>query len=186
MVSRRDLHWFIESGLTRPVDTLLDERGVDFGDAYSRDAIEAFSSDNRLQCMPYGVSPQVVFYNEALVDFARMELRGLDVPDADHRRWSWDQFVAPRRLRGAPRPRHQGRRDRARPCSAWRRSSTPAAATCSTTTATRPRWRSPATAPRARWRPTLQLLRDPKLTLSEEQLDEQYAARSGSRRARSA
>ena len=93
LVSRRDLRWFTESGLTRPVDTLLDERGVDFGDVYSRDALEAFSSDNRLQCMPYGVSPQVVFYNEELVDFVRMELRGLDVP-GDHRRWSWDQFVA--------------------------------------------------------------------------------------------
>ncbi len=93
MVSRRDLRWFTERALTRPVDTLLDERGVDFGDVYSRDALEAFSSDNRLQCMPYGVSPQVVFYNEDMVDFVRMELRGLDVP-ADHRRWSWDQFVA--------------------------------------------------------------------------------------------
>jgi multiple sugar transport system substrate-binding protein len=93
LVSRRDLRWYTESGLTRPVDTLLDERGVDFGDVYSRDALEAFSSDNRLQCMPYGVAPQVVFYNEAQVDFLRMELRGLDVP-ADHRRWSWDQFLA--------------------------------------------------------------------------------------------
>lgn len=93
LVSRRDLRWFLESGLTRPVDTLLDERGVDFGDTYVRDALEAFSSDNRLQCMPYGVAPQVVFYNEALVDFERMELRGLDVP-GDSRRWSWDQFRA--------------------------------------------------------------------------------------------
>ena len=93
MVSRRDLRWYVESGLTRPVDTLLDERGVDFGDAYSRAALEAFSSDNRLQCMPYGVAPQVIFYNEDLVDFVRMELRGLDVP-ADHRRWSWEEFVA--------------------------------------------------------------------------------------------
>ncbi len=92
MVSRRDLRWFLENDLTRPVDTLLDERGVDFGDSYSRAALEAFSTDNRLQCMPYGVSPQVVFYNEDLVDFVRMELRGLDVP-GDHRRWSWDQFV---------------------------------------------------------------------------------------------
>ena len=94
LVSRRDLQWYVESGLTRPVDSLLDERGVDFGDAYSRAALEAFSSDNRLQCMPYGVSPQVVYYNEDLVDFVRMELRGLDVPAADHRRWTWDQFVA--------------------------------------------------------------------------------------------
>ncbi len=93
MIARRDLAWFVEHDLTRPVDTLLDERGVDFGDAYSRAALEAFSSDSRLQCMPYGVSPQVVFYNQDIVDFVRMELRGLDVPN-DHRRWSWDQFLA--------------------------------------------------------------------------------------------
>ena len=101
LVARRDLRWFTESGLTRPVDTLLDERGVDFGDVYSRDALEAFSSDNRLQCMPYGVAPHVVFYNEDLVDFERMELRGLDVP-ADHRRWSWEQFVAAAKFAARP------------------------------------------------------------------------------------
>ena len=102
LVSRRDLQWFTENQLTRPVDSLLDERGVDFGDLYSRDAVTAFSSDNRLQCMPYGVSPQVVYYNEALVDFERMALRGLDVP-SDHRRWSWDQFVAAARFAARPR-----------------------------------------------------------------------------------
>src|SRR3954463_12473282 len=32
MISRRDLRWYTENQLTRPVDTLLDERGVDFGD----------------------------------------------------------------------------------------------------------------------------------------------------------
>jgi multiple sugar transport system substrate-binding protein len=102
LVSRRDLRWFTENGLTLPVDTLLDERGVDFGDVYSRDALEAFSSDNRLQCMPYGVSPQVVFYNPALVDFDRMAARGLDVPAEDHRRWSWDQFVAATKFAARP------------------------------------------------------------------------------------
>jgi multiple sugar transport system substrate-binding protein len=102
LVSRRDLRWYTESGLTVPVDALLDERGVDFGDVYSRDAIEAFSSDNRLQCMPYGVSPQVVFYNRALVDFDRMALRGLDVPAEDHRRFSWDQFVAAAKFAARP------------------------------------------------------------------------------------
>ena len=40
--------------LSQPIDELLDERGVDFGDGYSRDALAAFSADNRLQCMPYG------------------------------------------------------------------------------------------------------------------------------------
>ena len=101
LVSRRDLRWFVENGLTAPVDTLLDERGVDFGDVYSRDALEAFSSDNRLQCMPYGVAPQVVFYNENMVDFNRMEIRGFDVP-GDHRRWSWNQFVTAAKFAARP------------------------------------------------------------------------------------
>jgi multiple sugar transport system substrate-binding protein len=93
LVSRRDMRWYLDNQLTRPVDSLLDERGVDFGDVYSRDALTAFSSDNRLQCMPYGVAPEVVYVNEDLVDFEKMANRGLDVP-SDHRRWSWDQFVA--------------------------------------------------------------------------------------------
>jgi multiple sugar transport system substrate-binding protein len=101
MISRRDLQWYLENQLTRPVDSLLDERGVDFGDVYARDALEAFSSDNRLQCMPYGVSPQVIFYNQDLVDFDRMALRGLDVPQ-DSRRWSWDQFVAAAKFAARP------------------------------------------------------------------------------------
>ncbi len=34
---------------------------------------QAFSADDRLQCMPYGISPMVIFYNNDLVDFDRME-----------------------------------------------------------------------------------------------------------------
>ena len=173
LVSRRDLRWFTENGLTRPVDTLLDERGVDFGDTYARDALEAFSSDNRLQCMPYGVSPQVVFYNEDLVDFPRMELRGLDVP-ADHRRWNWDQFVAAANFAARPARGTKGVAidptlsgiapfvysgggdlfdDDTEPTSlAFGSDDTQGALET-----------------------TLQLLRDPKVTLSEEQLDAKSA-----------
>jgi multiple sugar transport system substrate-binding protein len=98
-VSREDLAWLLDEKLTQPVDQLLDERGVDFGDNYSRDGIEAFSADNRLQCMPYGISPMVIFYNRELVDFDRMELRGLDVPaEAEEGEgrlsWNFDQFAA--------------------------------------------------------------------------------------------
>ena len=63
------------------MDELLDERGVDFGDDYSRDALEAFSADDRLQCMPYGISPMVIYYNTRLVDFDRMRARGCPRPD---------------------------------------------------------------------------------------------------------
>ncbi len=97
MVSRRDLGWLQDQHLTQPVDELLDERGVDFGDDYSRDALQAFSSDNRVQCMPYGVAPTVIFYNRSLVDFDKMLARGLDAPDLSgggDPRWTFDQFAA--------------------------------------------------------------------------------------------
>lgn len=80
LTSRRDLLQVADSESTRPVSLLLDERGVDFGDRYSRDALEAFSYDDDLQCMPYSVSPMVIYYNDELIDFAKMERRGLDVP----------------------------------------------------------------------------------------------------------
>lgn len=80
MTARRDLLQIADSKSTRPVSLLLDERGVDFGDRYSRDALEAFSYDDDLQCMPYSISPMVIYYNDELIDFAKMERRGLDVP----------------------------------------------------------------------------------------------------------
>lgn len=106
MVSRDDLSWLQDQGLTQPVDDLLDERGVDFGDGYSRDGLQSFSADNRLQCMPLGISPMVIYYNTDLVDFARMQARGLDAPDpeGDHSRWTLDQFAAAAAF--ATRPRH--------------------------------------------------------------------------------
>jgi multiple sugar transport system substrate-binding protein len=103
MVSRSDLTWLQQEGYTQPVDELLDERGVDFGDDYSRDALQAFSADDRLQCMPYGVSPMVIYYNKALVNFNRMRKRGLDAPDDDATSWSFDQFTAAAEFASRPR-----------------------------------------------------------------------------------
>ncbi|MCW2833413.1 MAG: carbohydrate transporter substrate-binding protein family [Nocardioides sp.] len=98
MTSRSDLYEIAESESTRPVSLLLDERGVDFGDRYSRDALEAFSYDDELQCMPYSVSPMVIYYNDDLIDFAKMERRDLDVPvDAEGEltdRWTIEEFAA--------------------------------------------------------------------------------------------
>jgi multiple sugar transport system substrate-binding protein len=93
LAARDDLVWMREGELNVPVDELLDERGVDFGDQYSRAAVEAFSADRRLQCMPYAISPMVVYYNTDLVDFERMANRGLDVPSSEENaRWSFEQF----------------------------------------------------------------------------------------------
>jgi multiple sugar transport system substrate-binding protein len=98
LTARRDLLQLADSKSTRPVSLLLDERGVDFGDRYSRDALEAFSYDDDLQCMPYSVSPMVIYYNDELIDFAKMERRGLDVPPSKDGvlsdRWSLAEFAA--------------------------------------------------------------------------------------------
>ena len=93
MVSRDDLATQLAEGRTQPVDALMDARGVDFGDGYSRDALQAFSADDRLQCMPYGISPMVMYYNKELIDFERMRTRGMDVP-AQEEAWSFEAFTA--------------------------------------------------------------------------------------------
>lgn len=99
LVDRDDLAGLLDRGLTRPLSALLDERGVDFGDGYSRDSLEAFSFDLDLQCMPYGISPDVVFYNKRWVDFDKIRARGLPAPtiDPDPRsvpRWNFEAFSA--------------------------------------------------------------------------------------------
>ena len=109
LVNRGDLADLREQDLNRPIGDLLDERDVDFGDGYSRPALEAFASDRALQCMPYGISPMVVYYNKALVDFPAMEERGLDVPSIDDENldkkpvWSLEQFQAAAEYSSRPR-----------------------------------------------------------------------------------
>jgi multiple sugar transport system substrate-binding protein len=95
LADRGDLAYLLEEDVTQPIGERLDERDVDFGDDYSRAALEAFSFDRDLQCMPYGISPLVVYYNTALVDFERMDERGLEVPnlsDDVRLRWSLEEF----------------------------------------------------------------------------------------------
>ena len=102
LTSRIDLGRLVEAEALRPVSLLLDERGVDFGDRFSRDAVDAFAFDSELQCMAYSVSPMVIYYNDELVDFDKMERRGLDVPsvnaDGVRDRWSLAEFAAAARF----------------------------------------------------------------------------------------
>jgi multiple sugar transport system substrate-binding protein len=93
LTDQRDLAWLQESQSLQPVDSLLIERGVDFGDLYARGAVLAFSADSRLQCMPVGISPMVIFYNTELVDFETMTARGLPAP-TEGLNWNFEQFVA--------------------------------------------------------------------------------------------
>ncbi|MFC7727281.1 extracellular solute-binding protein [Nocardioides sp. GCM10028917] len=110
LTSRIDLDELVEGEALQPVSLLLDERGVDFGDRFSRDAVDAFAMDDELQCMAYSVSPMVVYYNTDLVDFDKMERRGLDVPgvtaEGKRERWTLAEFEAAARFasrRGDPR-----------------------------------------------------------------------------------
>ena len=110
LTSRIDLGQLADANALQPVSLLLDERGVDFGDRFSRDAVDAFAMDDELQCMAYSVSPMVIYYNTDVVDFAKMERRGLDVPAVDdngvRERWTLAQFSAAAQFasrRGDPR-----------------------------------------------------------------------------------
>jgi multiple sugar transport system substrate-binding protein len=109
LVSRRDLAYLMQSDLTQPVGELLDQPGrdVDFGDGYPIDAVRAFAGSNDLQCMPYGYSPMVMYYNKDLVDFDRMARRGLNVPSQPGG-WSFDEFAEAARFASRPATRAAG------------------------------------------------------------------------------
>lgn len=102
LLSRNDLQMVRERELIRPVSELLDERGVDFGDRFSRDAVESFSFDGDLQCMAYSISPTVMFLNEKYVDFDRMKQRGMAVSNRWDRWWMQD-FAAAAKFGTKPR-----------------------------------------------------------------------------------
>lgn len=83
----------VQAKAVRRLDELLGARHVDFGDGFQRDALQAFSSDNALQCMPVDVSPLVVYYNTDLIDLAGLTALGQPPITADSG-WNVDQFAA--------------------------------------------------------------------------------------------
>lgn len=95
LAGRGDLDVLQKDRLIAPVDELLAARNVDLGDTYSREALEAFSADRHLTCMPYAATPQVVYYNTDVVDFNAMKADNLPVPsDLDSGRWTIPTFAA--------------------------------------------------------------------------------------------
>ena len=88
--TRRYLPSLLEHQQIQPVDQLLDERGVDFGDSYPRSTLTAFAVDNQLTCLPYGIQPTVVFYNKQLVKLGRIP----QAPATPGQGWSFDQFTS--------------------------------------------------------------------------------------------
>jgi len=92
LMEHQDLPALMAEQRVQPVDGLLEDRQVDFGDGFQRDALEAFSADSALQCMPHDVSPLVVYYNERLLNL-RSLVEGGDQPPTAEDGWTWDQFV---------------------------------------------------------------------------------------------
>ncbi len=88
-----DLPGLVSAKTVQPVDELLGEREVDFGDGFQRTSLEAFSAENALQCLPVDVSPLVVYYNTDLVDLG--ELAEPDAAPVDAiTGWDLEQFAA--------------------------------------------------------------------------------------------
>lgn len=174
LASGRDLAWLTDQEVLQPVDSLLLERGVDFGDLYSRDAVLAFSAESRLQCMPVGISPMVLYYNTELVDFDQMEARGLAVPDEERLTWGFEAFTAA--VEFASKPRRETRGIHVEPTVESLAPFIYAAGGEVYDDATEPTSLSLSSEDsRAALAEVLPVLRDPRLTLSEEQLDRHSA-----------
>lgn len=91
--SREELPGLLQRELIQPVDVLLGERQVDFGDGFQRDSLEQFSAGSALQCMPVDFSPMVVYYNTDLIHLA--SLYGEDEPGIEAGApWTLDDFAA--------------------------------------------------------------------------------------------
>ncbi|HZJ07979.1 MAG TPA: extracellular solute-binding protein [Nocardioidaceae bacterium] len=98
LLGTEELPRMVAADRVQPVDALLEEREVDFGDAYQRDGLEAFSGESALQCMPSDVSPAVVYYNTALLNLRALVEEG-DEPLSARTGWSFTQFAtAARRI----------------------------------------------------------------------------------------
>lgn len=93
-----DLPTLVLERRVRPVDRLLEDRGVSFGDRYERLGLEAFAADSSLQCMPNSVSPQVIFYNKRMLTPAVLTEPGQDRLPVPEKSWTWEQFARAARI----------------------------------------------------------------------------------------
>ena len=93
LTDQRFLPDLVETGGLEPVDSLLEARGIQFGDDYQRVALTSMSADNRLQCMPAEMSPRVVYVNRALVPRRQLAAQEIRLPNAVRTAWSWEDFA---------------------------------------------------------------------------------------------
>jgi multiple sugar transport system substrate-binding protein len=91
LMDHDDLAGLAEDKAVRRVDDLLAARGVDFGDGYTRNGLEAFSADAALQCMPSDVSPLVVYFNPKLIELDLIAEPGRN-PVTQRDGWSLEEF----------------------------------------------------------------------------------------------
>ncbi|TYL51359.1 extracellular solute-binding protein [Nocardioides sp. BGMRC 2183] len=108
LLPRTELKETIDNDRNIPLLDLLDARGVSLGDDFSRDSVAAYSYDDDLQCMPYATSPMVMYYNTDLIDFDRMAARDLPVPNEEHTAWNLDMFRAAAEFASRPRKGTRG------------------------------------------------------------------------------
>ncbi|QYJ03989.1 extracellular solute-binding protein [Nocardioides panacisoli] len=108
LLPREDLASTVANRRNQPLLDLVAARGVSTGDDYSRTALNAFTTNDALQCMPYTSSPMVMYVNTALVDFQRLEDRGLPVPRPTDGQWTLDAFRAAAESGTRPRVRSRG------------------------------------------------------------------------------
>jgi multiple sugar transport system substrate-binding protein len=108
LLPRGDLAQTVAERRNVPLLDLVNEREIPIGDDWARDAVSAFSVDDDLQCMPYAASPMVMYYNTDLVDFAAMEAEGLPVPREDHASWNLAEFRAAAEFGSRPRRNTRG------------------------------------------------------------------------------
>jgi multiple sugar transport system substrate-binding protein len=85
VINYREYAPFVVRGAIEPVEPLLRSREVDFG-AYFPAALEAFTFDGALQCMPQNISSLVVYVNTALFEAA-------DIPPP-YSGWTFEEFRA--------------------------------------------------------------------------------------------
>lgn len=94
LLDRQDLASAVEAEVLEPVDELLKKREIQFGDGFLRTALEAFSAENHLMCMPADVSPYVAYYNTDLIHADELTKdNGDPLTRPIGRAWGWTTFV---------------------------------------------------------------------------------------------
>lgn len=83
LINYREYAQFVVRDAVEPIEDLMVDRGLDLADYYEQ-ALEAFTYDDQVQCMPQNISSLVVYFNKKLFKAAGIE------PPFDG--WSFDEF----------------------------------------------------------------------------------------------